>query len=58
MVEPGHQVELGDALQIRQLTETSTGGQTLLDLFFVPGVGVVRYATRDGTVIDLIDRTF
>jgi len=47
-----------NALQIRQRTLTSTGGQTLLDLFLVPGVGIVRFVTQDGTVIDLIDRAF
>jgi hypothetical protein len=47
-----------NALQIRQRTLTSTGGQTLIDLYLVPGVGVVRFVTEDGTVIDLIDRTF
>lgn len=47
-----------NALQIRQRTLTSTGAQTTLDLFLVPGVGVVRFVTQDGTVVDLIDRTF
>jgi hypothetical protein len=47
-----------NALQIRQRTLTSTGGQTLLDLFLVPGVGVVRFVTQDGTVVDLIERNF
>jgi hypothetical protein len=44
-----------NALQIRQRTLTSTGGRTLLDLFLVPGVGVVRFVTEDGTTIDLIE---
>lgn len=47
-----------NALQIRQQTLTSNGGQTTLDLFFVPSVGVVRFVTQDGTVIDLIDKNF
>jgi len=47
-----------NALQIRQRTLTSSGGQTLLDLYLVPGVGIVRFVTQDGTVIDLIDRSF
>ena len=47
-----------NALQIRQRTLTSTGAQTLLDLFLVPGVGVVRFVTQDGTVIDLIELGF
>lgn len=47
-----------NALQIRQQTVTSTGGQTVLDLFFVPSVGTVRWVTQDGTVIDLIEKNF
>jgi len=46
-----------NALQIRQRTLTSTGGSTVLDLFLVPGVGVVRFVTEDGTTIDLIERS-
>jgi len=46
-----------NALQVRQRTLTSTGASTLLDLFFVPGVGVVRFVTQDGTLVDLIERT-
>jgi hypothetical protein len=47
-----------NALQIRQVTTTTSGGQTQLDLYFVPSVGVVRFVTHDGTTIDLIDRGF
>ena len=47
-----------NALQIRQQTITSTGGQTFLDLFFVPSVGVVRTVTQDGTQIDMIEKNF
>lgn len=47
-----------NALQIRQQTVTSTGAQTLIDLFFVPSVGIVRTVTQDGTVIDLIEKSF
>jgi hypothetical protein len=47
-----------NALQIRQQTVTSTGGQTLIDIFFVPGVGIVRTVTQDGTIIDLIEKNF
>jgi hypothetical protein len=47
-----------NALQIRQTTTTSSGAQTVLDLYFVPSVGVVRFVTNDGTTIDLIDRGF
>ena len=56
----GVQTEAGrfNALQVRQQTITSTGAQTILDLFFVPTVGVVRFVTQDGTVIDLIEKNF
>jgi len=47
-----------NALQIRQRTLTSNGGKTVMDLFFVPSVGVVRFVTQDGTTIDLIDKNF
>jgi hypothetical protein len=47
-----------NALQIRQITTTSSGAQTLLDLYFVPSVGVVRFITDDGTTIDLIERSY
>lgn len=47
-----------NAFQIRQVTVTSTGGQTVLDAYFVPSVGVVRYVLQDGTVIDLLERNF
>lgn len=45
-----------NALQVRQRTLTSSGASTMLDLFFVPGVGVVRFVALDGSVIDLIER--
>lgn len=44
-----------NAFQIRQVTVTATGGQTVLDAYFVPGVGVVRYVMQDGTVINLLE---
>jgi len=47
-----------NALLIRQTTLTSNGGQTVLDIYFVPGVGIVRFATQDGNVIDLIEKNF
>ncbi|MEJ2666899.1 MAG: hypothetical protein P8Z81_07365 [Deinococcales bacterium] len=47
-----------NALQIRQQTVTSNGAHTVMDLFFVPGVGVVRFVTQDGTEIDLIEKNF
>ncbi len=56
----GVQTQAGrfNALQIRQQTITSTGAQTVLDLFFVPSIGIVRWITQDGTSIDLIDKNF
>lgn len=47
-----------NALLIRQTTLTSNGGQTLLDIYFVPTVGIVRFVTQDGTTIDLIEKSF
>lgn len=40
------------------MTVTSTGAQTILYLYFVPGVGVVRFVTQDGDVVDLVERNF
>lgn len=47
-----------NALHLRQTTLTSSGGRTVLDLFFVPTIGVVRFITQDGTQIDLIELSF
>lgn len=47
-----------NALLIRQTTLTSNGGQTVLDIYFVPAVGIVRFVTQDGSTIDLIDKNF
>jgi hypothetical protein len=47
-----------NALQIRQQTVTSTGGQTIIEIFFVPSVGIVRFVMQDGTTIDLIEKNF
>lgn len=47
-----------NSLLIRQTTLTSNGGQTILDIYFVPTVGIVRFETQDGTVIDLIEKNF
>lgn len=47
-----------NALHILQRTSTSTGARTELNLYFVPTVGVVRWVTQDGTVIDLIEKNF
>lgn len=47
-----------NALQIRQQTVTSTGGQTIVDLFFVPSIGVVQWVLADGTTVSLIEKNF
>ena len=47
-----------NALRIRQTTRTSSGGRTVLEIYFVPSVGVVRFVTQDGTSIDLIEYAF
>jgi hypothetical protein len=47
-----------NAYQIRQVTVTSTGAQTILDIYFVPSVGIVRFAMQDGETVDLIDKNF
>lgn len=47
-----------NALRIRQITLTSSGARTVLEIYFVPSVGVVRFLTEDGTQIDLIDINF
>lgn len=47
-----------NALQVRQVTLTSSGGRTALNLYFVPSVGVVRFETQDGTTVDLIETNF
>lgn len=47
-----------NAFQVRQVTLTSSGARTLLDLYFVPTVGIVRFVSQDGTTVDLIERNF
>ena len=47
-----------NAFHIRQTTLTSNGGRTVIDIYFVPTVGIVRFETQDGTVIDLIEKSF
>jgi hypothetical protein len=47
-----------NAYQIRQVTVTSTGAQTVLDLYFVPSVGIVRFVMQDGAAVDLIEKNF
>ncbi|MCS7067375.1 MAG: hypothetical protein N2Z75_00765 [Meiothermus sp.] len=43
-----------NAYVIRTSTVTSGGGSQVMEIFFVPGVGIVRYATPDGGTIDLV----
>ncbi len=54
----GVQTQAGrfNALHIRQRTLTNSGASTTLDLFFVPSIGVVRYVTQDGILVDLIEK--
>ena len=47
-----------NALLIRQQTFTDTGGQTALDVYFVPGIGIVRFSSSNGDVIDLVEKSF
>jgi len=47
-----------NALVIRQQTFTDTGGQTTLDVYFVPSVGIVRFSSSDGDVTDLVEKSF
>ncbi|GAO75057.1 hypothetical protein [Meiothermus ruber] len=43
-----------NAYVIRTSTVTSAGGSQVMEIYFVPGVGVVRYATPDGATVDLV----
>ncbi len=43
-----------NAFKIRSTLTAAGGSVSVVDLYFVPGVGVVRYATADGGVIDLV----
>ncbi|MCS7195543.1 MAG: hypothetical protein NZ849_11635 [Meiothermus sp.] len=43
-----------NAYVIRTSTVTSEGGSQVMEVYFVPGVGVVRYATLDGATVDLV----
>jgi len=43
-----------NAYVIRTSTVTSAGGSQVMEIYFVPGVGIVRYATPDGATVDLI----
>lgn len=43
-----------NAYVIRTSTVTSAGGSQVMEIYFVPGVGIVRYATPDGATVDLV----
>ncbi|MDQ3396573.1 MAG: hypothetical protein M3511_02170 [Deinococcota bacterium] len=47
-----------EALHIRQRTVTDGGEHTVLDLYFVPGVGVVRFVMSDGSAVELVEKNF
>ncbi len=53
----GVEVKAGryNAFRIRSKLAAAGGSESVVDLYFVPGVGVVRYATADGGVIDLVE---
>jgi hypothetical protein len=44
-----------NALVIRSTVSTSSGAASVVNSFFVPAVGTVRYVTSDGGTIDLIE---
>ncbi len=44
-----------NAFRIQTRLRAEGGAESVVDLYFVPGVGVVRYATADGGVIDLVE---
>ena len=44
-----------NAFRIQTRLQAAGGAESVVDLYFVPGVGVVRYATADGGVIDLVE---
>ncbi len=44
-----------NAFRIQSRLKAEGGAENVVDLYFVPGVGVVRYATADGGVIDLVE---
>ncbi len=43
-----------NAFVIRSSLSARGGGASVVDIYFVPGIGVVRYATQDGGEIDLL----
>ncbi|ADR36544.1 hypothetical protein [Oceanithermus profundus] len=44
-----------NAFVIRSSMTAEGGGANVVDMYFVPGIGIVRYATQDGGQIDLQD---
>lgn len=46
-----------NAYVLRTSTVTGDGGSVVLEVYFVPGVGIVRYASSDGGTIDLTKYT-
>ncbi len=44
-----------NAFVIRNSTVTGEGGSVVVDIYYVPGVGIVRYATQGGGTIDLVE---
>jgi len=51
----GVEVPVGryNAFVIRSSMTAEGGGANVVDMYFVPGIGIVRYATQDGGQIDL-----
>ena len=45
-----------NAMVVRQTASTDTGGTSLTDTYFVPGVGTVRIVGGDGSTVDLVKR--
>ncbi|MER3483940.1 MAG: hypothetical protein C4332_13105 [Meiothermus sp.] len=43
-----------NAYVLRTSTVTGDGGSVVVEIYYVPGVGIVRYATPDGGTIDLV----
>lgn len=46
-----------NAYVLRTSTVTGDGGSVVVEIYYVPGVGIVRYATPDGGTIDLVKVT-
>jgi len=47
-----------NALVIREESFIDNIGQTVMDIYFVPSIGIVRFLSSDGAVIDLEDKNF